>query len=96
MARTSHLPQLLASALAVLVDAEAARDAAGPAFERATRTAGGPGPIWRDIFASNGDEIARAIAELCRTLEPLAAELAAGEKTDLADELLARARAIRS
>ncbi|MGC4090733.1 MAG: prephenate dehydrogenase/arogenate dehydrogenase family protein [Polyangiaceae bacterium] len=96
VARTSHLPQVLASALALMVEAHGARAAAGPAFERATLSAGGPGPIWRDIFASNGDEIARAIRELCETLEPIARELAAGEKTAAVEELLARARAIRS
>lgn len=95
VARTSHLPQLLASALALIVEQHSARAAAGPAFERATLTAGGPAPIWRDIFASNGDEIARAIAELCAMLEPLARELADGKHTVLADELLARARALR-
>ncbi|MFZ5895907.1 MAG: prephenate dehydrogenase [Myxococcota bacterium] len=95
VARTSHLPQLLASALTLIVEAHSARDAAGPAFERATLTAGGPAPIWRDIFASNGDEIARAIGELCATLEPLAAELATSDRTELADELLAKARIIR-
>lgn len=95
VARTSHLPQLLASALALIVEQHSARAAAGPAFERATLTAGGSAPIWRDIFATNGDEIARAVAELCATLEPLARELAEGERTELADELLARARAIR-
>ena len=95
VARTSHLPQLLASALALIVEEHSARPAAGPAFERATLTAGGPAPIWRDIFATNGDEIARAIAELCGTLQPLAEELSRGERTDLADELLRRARALR-
>lgn len=96
VARTSHLPQLLASALALIVEQHSARPAAGPAFERATLTAGGPAPIWRDIFATNGDEIARAVAELCGTLQPLAEELARGEGTDLSDDLLRRARALRS
>lgn len=95
VARTSHLPQLLASALALIVEEHSARPAAGPAFERATLTAGGPAPIWRDIFATNGDEIARAIAELCGTLQPLAEELERGGRTDLADDLLRRARALR-
>lgn len=95
VARTSHLPQLLASALALIAEEHSARPAAGPAFERTTLTAGGPAPIWRDIFATNGDEIARAIAELCGTLQPLAEELSRGERTDLADDLLRRARALR-
>lgn len=95
VARTSHLPQLLASALTV-VAARHASAAAGPAFERATRAAGGPEPIWHDIFGSNADEIARAIRELCAELEPIAGELADGGRTSRADALLERARRLRS
>jgi len=95
VARTSHLPQLLASALATLADKHAGAGAAGPAFERATRAAGGPESVWRDIFASNADEIARAIRELCAELEPIAGELDA-RRLGRALALLARAREVRS
>src|SRR5690606_19180123 len=64
VARTSHVPQLLASALSVLVDRAGALEAAGPAFERATLGAGGSVSMWGDIFETNADEIARALAEL--------------------------------
>jgi prephenate dehydrogenase len=94
VARTSHLPQLLASALSLLGAAHGS--AAGPAFERATRIAGGPESMWRDIFASNGDEIARALRELLAELEPVLAELEAGAGTANADSLLARARNLRA
>ncbi|HWA76607.1 MAG TPA: prephenate dehydrogenase/arogenate dehydrogenase family protein [Polyangiaceae bacterium] len=96
VARTSHLPQLLASALSLIGDARGARSAAGPAFERATRIAGGPESMWRDIFASNGDEIARALRELFAELEPVLVELEAGGGTQGADSLLARARQLRA
>lgn len=96
VARTSHLPQLLASALLVLAGQSAARGAAGPAFERATRAAGGPSAVWRDIFTSNGDEVARAIRELLGALEPLAAELEARGDTRATEALLERARRYRS
>lgn len=94
VARTSHLPQLLASALSLI--GEAHGSAAGPAFERATRIAGGPESMWRDIFASNGDEVARALRELFAELSPVLAELEAGAGTAGADALLARARRLRS
>jgi prephenate dehydrogenase len=93
VARTSHLPQLLASALSLI--GEAHGSAAGPAFERATRIAGGPESMWRDIFASNGDEVARALRELLAELSPVLAELEAGTGTSGADALLARARKLR-
>ncbi len=95
VARTSHLPQLLASALAVLAAPDTVRRAAGPAFERATRVAGGPEPMWRDIFASNGDQVALALRALWQALEPVADELAAGDSTRLADALLGQARRLR-
>jgi prephenate dehydrogenase len=96
VARTSHLPQLIASALSLIGEAHGARGAAGPAFERATRIAGGPESMWRDIFASNGDEVARALRELFTELEPVLAELEAARGTASADSLLARARALRA
>jgi prephenate dehydrogenase len=95
VARTSHLPQLLASALRLLADRHVHSGAAGPAFERLTHTAGGPAPIWRDIFASNTDQIALAIRELCAELEPIAAEFSA-DQTARAEDLLERARRTRS
>ena len=41
-----------------------AAGAEGPAIERATHAAGGAEPMWRDIFATNADEIAAALSEL--------------------------------
>jgi prephenate dehydrogenase len=95
VARTSHLPQLFASALSVLGESDAVRIAAGPAFERATRGAGGPEAIWRDIFETNGDEIARALRDLEAELSPIAAELDSG-RSGLARRLLERARRWRA
>ncbi len=75
VAVTSHLPQLLASALSTLADDESARIAMGPAFERATRGAGGLDSMWSDIFETNADEVARAAEALSRQLTKVAAEL---------------------
>ena len=71
VAVTSHLPQLLASALFTLAHDESARIAMGPAFERATRGAGGLESMWSDIFRNQrrrsgtgrGDAEPRAGAE---------------------------------
>lgn len=75
VAVTSHLPQLLASALYTLADSESARVAMGPAFERATRGAGGLESMWSDIFETNADEVARAAEALSRELGKVAAGL---------------------
>lgn len=75
VALTSHLPQILASALLTLADGESARVAMGPAFERATRGAGGLESMWSDIFETNADEVARAAEALSRELSQVAAGL---------------------
>lgn len=97
VALTSHLPQILASALRVLAENRHAGVAAGPAFESATRVAGGGEAMWRDILATNADEV-------CAALEALGAELDAVARglrqrpPDLGPAmlLLERARAARS
>jgi prephenate dehydrogenase len=96
VARTSHVPQILASALAVLGAPARAAGAAGPAFERATRVAGGAEAMWRDIFATNADEIAAALVELGAELD--AARAALRREPPALEPLLgllARARAER-
>jgi prephenate dehydrogenase len=93
VALTSHLTQLVTSALATVTIESGAEAAAGPAFESATRAAGGPEGIWDDILATNADDVARG-------LELIAKELAAardGLRQDPPDtaaalHLLARAR----
>jgi prephenate dehydrogenase len=93
VALTSHVPQLLASALRVLSDRRGSRDAEGPGFASATRTAGANEGIWRDIFATNADEVARALRELESELGRVADELEqAPPSVDAATKLLALAR----
>lgn len=97
VARTSHVPQILASALAVLGAPARAAGAAGPAFERATLVAGGAEAMWRDIFATNADEIAAALGELGAELA-VARDALGRSPPDLAPllSLLAEARARRT
>ncbi len=97
VAVTSHLPQLLASALFTLAGEESARAAMGPAFERATRAAGGPESMWSDIFETNADEVARAAESLSDELSRIAAGLRrTPPDVQPALGLLARARSKRS
>jgi prephenate dehydrogenase len=96
VAVTSHLPQLLASGLFTLADDDNARAAMGPAFERATRAAGGPESMWSDIFETNADEVARAAEALSQQLGKVAAGLRRSPPdTQPALALLARARSRR-
>jgi len=78
VALTSHAPRLVASVLMALAEQEQALAAAGPAFERITRGAGGSLEMWRDILGSNADEVARALRSLVKELESCAVELEQG------------------
>jgi prephenate dehydrogenase len=97
VALTSHVPQLLASALAVVAERSGARVAAGPSFQSATRVAGGPEAVWFDIFGTNGDEVARALGELRGELERVERALAENpSRLEPVMELLRAARRCRS
>jgi prephenate dehydrogenase len=74
VAYLSHLPQLAASALMHVVG-ERAGDVglalAGRGLSDTTRLASSPADIWRDIAATNPDNLARALDELIAVLQRL-------------------------
>jgi len=72
VAVTSHVPQLVASALAVRADRARANAAAGPGFASATRVAGGGEAMWRAIFQANADHVSEELRILCRALSEAA------------------------
>jgi prephenate dehydrogenase len=93
VALTSHAPRLVASALMGLAEQHGALAAAGPAFERVTRGAGGSVDVWRDILGSNADEVARALRLLTLELEACAVELEHGSVERSLTTLVAAERA---
>ena len=96
VALTSHATQLLSSALAVVASRAGAEPMAGPAFEGATRAAGGPDGIWGDILSSNADEIARALGEIEAELRSVREALERpSPDVEVARALLQRARRVR-
>jgi prephenate dehydrogenase len=76
VAFTSHLPQLISTALAASIgtEPEAAR-VAGPAAMDLTRLALSPYEIWRDIFATNATNIDAALGVFIAKLEGLRDDL---------------------
>jgi prephenate dehydrogenase len=72
LAFLSHLPQVVAWALAAAAEADpVARRAlglAGPGFRDMTRLARSPRPLWREILAENRGEVSRALAAFARAL----------------------------
>jgi prephenate dehydrogenase len=97
VALTSHVPQLLASALLVAAERAKIEAAAhGPGFQSATRVGGGSDAMWKDIFSRNADCVASSIDALVSELTSIATELRKQPaETAGALALLERAREIR-
>jgi prephenate dehydrogenase len=70
VARTSHLPHLIASALAAsaIRDEPLAAVTSGGALRDMTRVAAADPALWREIVALNGDEVAEALKEFAAAL----------------------------
>src|SRR3954465_15080511 len=84
MAALSHLPHGLSNVLV----AQAARalheegehlPATGPSFRDATRVAGAPTAIWRDIYLSNSDALIEALDDAIARLGAVRDQLAAAD-----------------
>jgi prephenate dehydrogenase len=85
VARSSHLPQALAAALANLVlDPAAPREQAqlcAGGFRDGTRIASGSPEMWRDIFLANRAPVARALGEFAARIETLQRAIEMGDAT---------------
>lgn len=71
VAFTSHLPQLVSTALAATVAEEAGSrlSVAGPGLADTTRLALSPYEVWRDILATNSQPIEQALTQYIVKLE---------------------------
>ncbi len=96
VAVTSHLPQLISTALASVIGAEPdAVKVAGPAALDLTRLAVSPYEIWRDIFSTNADPIDAALAAFIARLEELRTALRSPEMERAFEKAAAAARTLR-
>ncbi len=88
VARTSHIPQIVASALTVLANGRSS-DAIGPGFLSATRVAGGAEEMWKDIFATNHEAIASGLKDLLQALSQISNEFESyeGKQSRLSETL---------
>ena len=78
LAYVSHLPQLASSALMHVVGEAAGPDGlalTGRGLQDVTRLASSPADIWRDVSASNADEIGQALDTLIAVLSDLRKDL---------------------
>ncbi len=97
VALTSHLPQLISTALAssIRTEPEASR-VAGPAAMDLTRLALSPYEIWRDIFATNADNIDSALGVFIAKLESLRSQLRSAQMEQEFNAASAAARRLRA
>lgn len=89
LARTSHLPQLLSSALALSLQPSDACYA-GPGLRDMVRLARSNPALWREIVAQNGPNILAAVRSLHASLDSLTALIEAQE-WDTLEEAMAGA-----
>ena len=85
MATISHLPHVLANALASTAAASLGEGSerlpeVGPSFRDATRVAGANPAIWTDIFATNREGVADQIEAISRRLAEAAELIRAGDR----------------
>ena len=93
MVWASHLPQLMANALAsVLEQKEISPADLGPGGRAMTRLSASSPEIWLDLLGSSGRRAAEAVASVARTLESLAASLERG-RFDHIEDLMRATRA---
>ena len=79
LALTSHLPQVVVTALAALLsEREISAELAGPGLASTLRLAGSPWEIWEPILKANGIALGAALRELAGRLEGLADDVEAG------------------
>jgi prephenate dehydrogenase len=80
---TSHLPQVVSSALALAVSRHVENDqkikVAGSGLRDMTRLAESPYDIWKDVFATNQDNIEHALDRFIACLKHFQEHLTSGE-----------------
>jgi prephenate dehydrogenase len=94
LAATSHLPHLVAFALAAATPAELLPLAAS-GWRDTTRIAGGDPAMWRPIFAANRQHVLAALEKFEGLIDQLRSALAAGDEQELR-KIMDQAREIKS
>lgn len=87
LARVSHLPHAVATALVNLSLAKEAIEVAGPGFADTTRIASGDPAMWTDIFMTNRRGMMRAIDQAIKELTRLRGRLEREDEKAIQDWL---------
>ncbi|MDX1970878.1 MAG: prephenate dehydrogenase/arogenate dehydrogenase family protein [Planctomycetaceae bacterium] len=87
LARTSHVPHVVAAAVAGALS-PSDLPWTGSGFRDTTRIAAGDPDLWTGILRENADEVLAGIAAVQRQLDQFAAALANGDAAALRDQLV--------
>lgn len=93
LALTSHLPHLLAAALAGILP-ENLRDLTATGFRDTTRVAAGDPEVWTPIFQHNRAAVLSALVQLVDRLDKFRQALASNETATI-DQLLTQGKKVR-
>jgi prephenate dehydrogenase len=88
VARMSHVPQLVATALACTAARHSNQDdlrLAGTGFSEMVRLGGSRWSVWKDICRTNGDEICLALDDVISELEAVRSSISSGDFEGLGD-----------
>jgi prephenate dehydrogenase len=96
VAYSSHLPQLVSTALASYLQGRDLREVAGPGILDMTRLALSSHELWADILSTNTANIDAALAGLIAQLEAMRRDLAAGGLEPHFERAAVLARQLRS
>ncbi|QDT65387.1 prephenate dehydrogenase [Calycomorphotria hydatis] len=94
LALTSHLPHLLAGALAGLLTTEELDHLTASGFRDTTRVAAGDAQLWTEIFSSNRDAVLESISQFRERLDQFQSALEGKNESDL-HRLLAEGKLAR-
>ena len=98
VARVSHLPQILASALSLAVTREGGAEAlalAASGFAEMTRLSQSKWSVWEDICRTNADEISTALDEMIAQIEAVRVALSIGDYSSVSEIFAAAGEATR-
>ena len=93
LALTSHLPHLVAAALAGVLP-DSLRELTASGFRDTTRIAGGDPEVWTPIFQHNRAAVLAALVQLMDRLDKFRQALASNETATI-DQLLAQGKRVR-
>lgn len=95
VARSSHVPHVVAQVLALTADTPLAAVLSGGALRDGTRVAGANPDLWRDVLAANADATAAGLSDLIDLLSKAHADLVSGRMTEIGALWSTAARARR-